>query len=156
MTAEAVVQIRTTRVALIAVAFGGLCVSPLAVSKPWLLLLFLVPLVVALWVWRAGVDVDSAAVTVHALAGSRRVPWEDIAGLRIRRRGAVDLVLIGGGAVHLPAVRARHLPLVAAASGGRVPDPTVTPDPSLTPDPTVTPDSGREAAAPDVTATEKS
>jgi hypothetical protein len=119
----AAVQIRTTRVALIAVGFGALCLSPLALYKPWLLLLFGVPAVLAARVLRAGVDVDADGITARALIGRRRVPWDEVAGLRVGRRGEVALVLTGGGAVRLPTVRARHLPLIAAASGGRVPDP---------------------------------
>jgi hypothetical protein len=129
MTAPATVQIRTTRTALIAVAFGALCLTPLAAYKPWTLLLFALPLAVAVWVWRAGVDIDASAVTVHALAGSRRILWQDALGLQVGRRGTIGVVLNGGGTVRLPTVRARHLPLIAAASGGRIPDPTADPKP---------------------------
>jgi hypothetical protein len=138
MTAPATVQIRTTRVALIAVAFGALCLSPLAAYKPWLLLLFAIPLLVAAWVLRAGVDVDPEAVTVRALFGERRVPWTQVEGLRVRPRGAVDVVLRGGAAVRLPSVRARHLPLIAAGSGGHLPDPTAAPPAEREPSTTAT------------------
>jgi PH (Pleckstrin Homology) domain-containing protein len=123
MTAPATVQIRTTRVALIAVAFAALCLSPLAVYKPWTLPLFLIPIVIAGWVVRAGVDVDGDGLTVRALAGARRVPWAQVGGLEVRPRGAVAVVLLDGRTIRLPSVRARHLPLIAAASGGHVPDP---------------------------------
>jgi hypothetical protein len=132
VTTEAVspaVQIRASRVTLLPVLFLALCLSPLAVYRPWLLCLFALPLLLALWVLRAGVDVDPDGVTVHALAGRRRVPWSDVAGLRIGRRGAASLVLTSGGALRLPAVRARHLPMIAAASAGHLPDPTADPAP---------------------------
>ena len=122
MTAPATVQIRTTRVALIAVGFAALCLSPLAVYKPWTLPLFLIPVVVAAWVVRAGVDVDPSGLTVRALVGERRVDWARVRGLRVRPRGAVEVVLLDGPAIRLPSVRARHLPVIAAASGGHVPD----------------------------------
>jgi len=117
------VQIRASRVTLLPVLFLALCLSPLAVYRPWLLWLFAVPLLLAAWVLRAGLDVDADGVTVHALAGQRRVPWSGVAGLQIRRRGAVNLVLTGGSALRLPAVRARHLPMIATASAGHLPDP---------------------------------
>jgi Bacterial PH domain len=118
------VQIRTTRVALLPVAVGAICLSPVALLAPWTLPLFAVPLVLALWVARAGVDVDADGLTVRALVGARRVRWLEVAGLRVSPRGGVALVLAGGGALRLPAVRARHLPLIAAASNGHLPDPT--------------------------------
>jgi len=117
-------QIRTTRVALLPVAFGAVCLSPVALSAPWLLWLFAVPALAAARVWRAGVDADADGLTVRALVGARRVPWSQAAGLRVRPGGAVQLVLAGGGTLRLPVVRARHLPLLAAASAGRLPDPT--------------------------------
>ena len=123
---ESVVQIRASRVTLLPVLFLALCLSPLAVYRVWLLWLFAVPLLLALWVLRAGVDVSPGGVVIRALAGSRRLPWSEVAGLRIGRRGEVSVVTAGGGALRLPAVRARHLPLIAAASGGRVPDPAAS------------------------------
>ncbi len=123
----AAVQIRTTRVALLAVLVGAICLSPLALYQAWLLWLFVVPLLAAIRVLRAGVDVDAGGLTVRALVGARRVRWADVAGLRVGRRGEVALVLTGGGALRLPTVRARHLPLIAAASQGHLPDPTTEP-----------------------------
>ena len=120
----AAAQIRTTRVALVAVALGAICLSPLALYAPWLLWLYALPLLAAARVLRAGADVDAAGVTVRALVGTRRVPWAEVAGLRVGRRGEVALVLTSGRALRLPTVRARHLPLIAVASGGRLPDPT--------------------------------
>jgi hypothetical protein len=116
-------QIRASRVTLLPVLFLALCLSPLAVYRPWLLWLFAVPALLAVWVLRAGVDVDPDGVTVHALAGRRRVPWPGMAGLQIGRRGVTSLVLTSGSTLRLPAVRARHLPMVAAASAGQLPDP---------------------------------
>jgi hypothetical protein len=123
----ATVQIRTTRVALLAVALGALCMSPLALYAPWLLWLFAAPLLAAVRVLRAGVDVDADGVTVRALVGARRVPWSQVAGLRVGGSGEVALVLGSGGALRLPTVRARHLPLIATASQGHLPDPTTDP-----------------------------
>jgi len=71
--------------------------------------------------------VDAGGLTVRALVGARRVRWADVAGLRVGRRGEVALVLTGGAALRLPTVRARHLPLIAAASQGHLPDPTTEP-----------------------------
>jgi hypothetical protein len=117
-------RFRTPRTALIAVAAFAVCVLPLATARPALAVLWVLPAAVAAWVLRTGVDVDPDGLTVRAVAGSRRIGWDDVAGLAADPRGRLSAVLRGGGAVRLPVVRARHLPLLAAASGGRIPDPT--------------------------------
>lgn len=126
--AGAVLRVRTPRIALVAVLVLAICVLPLASSAPWLAVLWLLPVGVAAWVLRAGVDVDRAGLTVRALLGSRRLPWTEVAGLRVVPGGRLAAVLRGGGAVRLPVLRPRHLALVAAASGGKVPAPD-DPDP---------------------------
>jgi hypothetical protein len=121
------VQIRTPRVTLFPVFALAICTLPLASAAPWLAVLWLLPIAVGAWVLRAGVDVDTGGLTVRALLGSRRFGWDEVAGLSAGRRGQLSAVLRSGGSVRLPVVRARHLPLLAAASGGRVPDPTAAP-----------------------------
>jgi len=116
-------QIRTPRSALLAVLVLAICFLPLASAAPWLAVAWLVPLAAGAWVLRGGVDVDRDGLTVRALLGSRRLRWDEVAGLRAGPGGRLSVVLRDGGSVRLPVVRARHLPLVAAASGGRVPDP---------------------------------
>jgi hypothetical protein len=120
---DGVLRVRTPRTALMPVLVLAICVLPLASSAPWLAVLWVLPIGVAAWVVRAGVDVDRTGLTVRALLGSRRLPWTEVAGLRVTGRGRLAAVLRGGGAVRLPVLRPRHLPLVAAASGGRVPSP---------------------------------
>ena len=117
------IRIRTPRTALIAVVAFAICVLPLATSRSWLAVLWVLPVAVGAWVLRTGVDVDADGLTVRAVAGSRRLRWDEIAGLAADPRGRLSAVLRAGGAVRLPVVRARHLPLLAAASGGRIPDP---------------------------------
>jgi len=118
------VRIRGNRAALLAVLVLTVCTVPLATAAPWLAVLFAIPLVALLWVLRAGVDVDPDGVTVRALVGRRRIGWDQVAGLRAGRRGDLRLVLTTGRELRLPVARARHLPLIAAASGGRIPDPS--------------------------------
>jgi hypothetical protein len=118
-------RLRMTRTALFPVGLLALCVVPLAFSAPWTPVLLLIPLAVALWVLRAGVDIDRDALTVRPLAGQKRVPWTDVAGIRVAPRGDLWLVTTRGTEVRLPVMRARDLPRVAALSGGRleVPEP---------------------------------
>lgn len=117
--APAVIRLRTARSALLVAFFLAVCVSPAALAKPALAPLFVIPLAVAGWVLRAGVDVDADGVTVRALVGQRRVRWDDVAALKLSRHGVVWLALHSGRTVRLPVARARHLSTLAAASGGR-------------------------------------
>lgn len=113
--------------ALIAVAF---CMIPVAFGAPWFWLIYLVPLVIAVWVVRARTTAAPDGVVARGVARTTRVPWADITALRLRSswtRSRVSAVLSNGSELPLPAVRVRDLPLLAAASGGRLPDPSAAP-----------------------------
>jgi hypothetical protein len=116
-------RVRIPRINLFAVAVAAVCTVPLAFASPWLAILWLLPIAGLVHVLRTGVDADRTGLTTHTLLGSRRLAWDDIAGLRIRR-SHIGAVLRTGSTVRLPVLRPRHLSLLAAASGGRLPDPT--------------------------------
>jgi len=82
-----------------------------------LLPLLIIPLVVAVWGWRAGTDADAEGLTVRAALGSRQIPWSDVSELITDARGRVCARLGSGKAVTLPAVSAADLPRLVAASG---------------------------------------
>jgi hypothetical protein len=113
-------RLRMNRTALVPVAFLALCAVPLATVSAWTLVVFLVPLAVALWVLRSGVDIGDEGLTVHSLVGSRTVRWPELAGIRAADRGALWLVTTGGTEVRMPVIRARDLPRLAELSGGRI------------------------------------
>jgi hypothetical protein len=121
------VQIRSSRTTLLAVLLLVVCAIPLATAAPWLAALFVIPLAALLWALRAGVDVDPDGLTVRALVGARRVGWDDVVALRAGPRGDLRLVLTSGRELRLPVARARHLPVIAAASAGRLPAFTAEP-----------------------------
>jgi hypothetical protein len=112
-----------SRTAMLPVAFLFVCAVPLAFAAPWTPVFLLVPVLVALWVLRVGVDVGDDGITARSLAGRRLVPWEELAGIRVAERGDLWLVTTRGTEVHLPVLRARDLPRLAALTGGRIPDP---------------------------------
>jgi hypothetical protein len=116
-------RVRIPRVNLFAVAVGAICTIPLAFASPWLAVVWLLPVLGGVWVLRAGVDADPTGLTVHDLFRTRRLAWDDIAGLRIRKT-RVAAVRRDGRAVRLPVLRPRHLSVLAGVSGGRLPDPT--------------------------------
>jgi hypothetical protein len=113
-------RLRMNRTALFPVGLLALCVVPLAFAAPWTPVLLLIPLTVAVWVLRVGVDIADDGLTVRSLAGQRRVPWSELAGIRVAPRGELWLVTTGGTEVRMPVMRARDLPRLAALSGGRI------------------------------------
>ena len=113
-------RLRMSRTALLPVAVLVVCAIPLAASGPWGPLVLLIPAAVAAWVLRVGVDVGEGGVTAQSLFGRRRVPWSELAGIRVAGRGELWLVTTGGTEVRLPVMRARDLPRLAALSGGRI------------------------------------
>jgi hypothetical protein len=108
------------RTALLPVAVLALCALPLATVATWTLVLLLVPLALAVWVLRVGVDFTDEGVTARSLAGQRSVPWAEVAGLRVASPGELWLVTTRGTEVRLPVLRARDLPRLAALTGGRI------------------------------------
>lgn len=124
---------RLPLVGLVGVLGLVLCVTPLALAVPGLPVLYLVPLAVAVWLLRTRTVVGRAALRVHRMLRSREVCWDDVRRLRVDPRGWVRAVLDDDEEVPLPAVRARDLPRLSVASGGRIPDPSADPD-SVDPD----------------------
>jgi hypothetical protein len=116
-------RLRRSRTALLPVLLLAICCVPLAAVSWWAALVLLVPLALAVWVLRAGVDVGDEEITLRSLAGSRTVPWNQVAGIRVAPRGDLWLVTTHGTELRMPALRARDLPGLAALSGGRIPQP---------------------------------
>jgi Bacterial PH domain len=99
------------------IAFFG--AIPVATIRWYLTPILLVPVAIAVWGWRAGTDADESGLTVRALFGRRRVPWDRISGFAPRGRRVVA-VLDSGAAVRLPAVAAADLPKLVAAGGAEI------------------------------------
>jgi Bacterial PH domain len=110
--------------ALVAVLFLVLCASPLAVAAPWLALVYVIPLGMAVWLLRTRTVVDTENLVIRRVLTRTVLPWSAIASLRVTDRKWVRAVRTDGGEVVLPTVRTRHLPALALMSGGRLPDPT--------------------------------
>ncbi|MDD7940386.1 PH domain-containing protein [Actinomycetospora lutea] len=111
-------------VALVAVGFVVIGLSPIAFQGGAWFLLFLLPLLPAWWLVRTRTIVDGTALRVLLAWGSRRVPWDDVVTLRVAERGWVRAVGRDEGEVALVGVRPRDLGRVAAASEGRIDMPT--------------------------------
>jgi hypothetical protein len=110
--------------ALVAVGFVAVGLSPIAFQGRWWFLLFLLPLALAWWLVRTRTVVDADALRVVSAVGSRRLPWSEVATLRVASRSWVRAVRADDGKQTLTGVRARDLGRVAQASGGRITMPT--------------------------------
>ncbi len=93
---------------------------PLASARTYLLPVLLVPLAVAVWAWRAGTDADARGLRLRALAGQRRIPWDQVVELGSDPRGRAVAQLGDGQRLLLPAVRREDLPRLVAAAGREV------------------------------------
>jgi hypothetical protein len=109
-----------SRTMVLPVVVFALCLLPVALLSPWALLVLLVPALLAAWVLRVAVTVGDDGVGVQSLVGRRQVPWAEVAGIRVGRRGDLWLVTTRGTEVRLPVLRARDLPRLSALSGGRI------------------------------------
>jgi hypothetical protein len=70
--------------------------------------------------------VDASGITVRALIGQRRLPWNDVRGLSVTGRSIY--VVTASGSVRLPCVRIADLAALTVASAGHLPPlPEATP-----------------------------
>ncbi|HEX8092384.1 PH domain-containing protein [Jatrophihabitans sp.] len=123
MTAPRRTVLKHPALAYLIVAFTALCCTAVVHSK-LLALVYLVPLVAALYVARTATVVDEQGVHARAILGSRTVGWHELTGLRLDRSGAVYAVDSSGGQLKLPCVRSTRLDALIAAGNGRIPDPS--------------------------------
>lgn len=116
--------IRISPMAHFAVFFLFLGLAALVYVWPtWTLVLFGIPVLVSAAVVRYRTVADRDRVTSRTLLSSRTVPWTEIEGLRFTRSSWAKARLTDGSELTLPAVTFATLPLLAAVSGGRVPNP---------------------------------
>jgi len=111
----------------------AVCATPVALTVPYLWLLYLIPVGIIVWTLRTRTVADPETVAVRRVVGGRRVPWSEITSMHLGRarhpgNARVSAVLDDGSELALPAVHVRDLPRLAAVSGGRLPDPSVTTD----------------------------
>jgi hypothetical protein len=114
---------RMSRTALLPVVLSALCLLPLTALSPWLLVVLAVPVTVAAWVLRVGVDLGDQGVTVRSLLAERTVPWERLSGIRVAEDGALWLVTTAGTQLKMPVLRPRDLPRISELTNGRIPAP---------------------------------
>jgi hypothetical protein len=118
---------RVPSVAILAAALLAVAATPFAFAQPGLQVIYLVPLGLAVWVVRTRTTVDTDGIVVRTLFQHKTLRWDAVASLRVDKRSRLHAVLTDKSEVPLPAVRTRHLAVLAHVSGGRLTDPS-TPD----------------------------
>lgn len=122
-----VLRVRKPGALLVAALIAFIGTVPFAGARWQLAPILLIPLVVLVWAWRAGTDVDAEGLRVRALAGSAFVPWSRVAELAPDRRGRVSALLTDGNVLPLAGVTTANLEAVLRAGGQEFSNPP-TPD----------------------------
>lgn len=118
------VVIRVSPMAHFASGFIALGLLALVPAFPaWGMALLVIPVLLSVAIVRLRTVADRDTVTARTLLGSRTVRWDDIAGLRFDKTSWARARLRDDAELLLPAVTFATLPLLTAASGGRVPNP---------------------------------
>lgn len=118
------VVIRISPMAHLAVALLTMALLSVVFAGPgWFALLLFIPVVCSAAIVRYRTTADRETVTARTLLGSRTLRWDDIAGLRFGKKAWALARLRDGSEISLPAVTFATLPLLTAASDGRVPNP---------------------------------
>lgn len=106
------------------VAFFTLGLLALIFSWPgYAMVLLVIPILLSVAIFRYRTVADRDHVTTRTLLGGRTVAWDQIDGLRFTKSSWARARLTDGSELVLPAVTFSTLPLLTAASGGRVPNP---------------------------------
>lgn len=121
-TAPTVIKIAP--IAHFAVGFFALGLLALVLANPtWFAPLLVIPVLASFAIIRFRTVVDGDSVTARRLFGSTTVPWSDIDGLRFDRGSWALARRKDGSELRLPGVTFATLPVLTAATGGRVPNP---------------------------------
>lgn len=86
------------------------------------LALLVVPALISVAIERLRTTADQDSVTARTLVRSQTMPWSAIDGLKFTRGRWARACRVDGDVV-LPAVTFATLPVLTAASGGKVPNP---------------------------------
>ncbi|MEW5809010.1 MAG: PH domain-containing protein [Actinomycetota bacterium] len=123
-SSPAPVVIRISPMAHLAVALFALALLSIVFAGPgWFAALLLIPVLLSVAVARYRTIADRDTVTVRTLFGKQTMRWDDIDGLRFGKKAWALARRSDGSETPLPPVTFASLPVLTAASGGRVPNP---------------------------------
>jgi Bacterial PH domain len=122
--ATAPVVVKISPMAHLAVGFFALGLLALVLAKPAVFApLLVLPVIASTIIVRYRTVADRDGVTARTLVSSTTAPWSDVDGLRFDRSSWALARRKDGSEFRLPAVTFTTLPLLAAATDGRVPNP---------------------------------
>lgn len=87
------------------------------------LAVLIIPVLISVAIERLRTTADTDTVTARTLLGSQTMPWSQIEGLKFTRGRWARACRGNTGDVLLPAVTFSTLPVLTAASDGKVPNP---------------------------------
>ena len=106
------------RIALLPVLVLLLGSLPLAASSAWLNVVVLLPVACAVWVLRARVVVAPVGIAVCNGLAVHRLPWTQVEGFAVPRRGPVRLLRTGSGPLLMTALPRRQVRELREAAEG--------------------------------------
>lgn len=115
---------RTPGSTIIVIFLLAVGMTPFAWTAPGMLVLYLIPAALLYWVLRVRTTVTPDGIFVRKPFSTARLTWSGLRGFATDKRGRLTAVTTDDTRISLPAVRGRHLPVLALLSGGRLPDPT--------------------------------
>ncbi|MUM19532.1 PH domain-containing protein [Mycobacterium sp. CBMA271] len=115
--------IRTSPMAHFVSAFLALGILSFVLYLPVLAPLLAIPILISYAIVRYLTAVDTESVQVRTLTSTRTLPWTEIDGLGFDKHAWAEAKLTDGSSLRLPAVTFSTLPILSAASNGRVPNP---------------------------------
>jgi ethanolamine transporter EutH len=95
----------------------------ITVFPTWGAIFMVLPILASAAIVRLRTVADRDTLTARTLLASRTVGWDELDGLAFDRSSWARAHLRNGSEMMLPAVTFTTLPLLAEASGGRVPNP---------------------------------
>jgi hypothetical protein len=95
----------------------------ITIFPAWGAVFMVLPVLASVAIVRLRTVADRDTVTARTLLSSRTVSWDEVDGLRFDRSSWARAHLRDSSDMLLPAVTFALLPLLADASGGRVPNP---------------------------------
>ena len=118
------VVVKIPPTAHLAVGFFTLALMTMVLAQPvWFAPLLVLPVLASVAIIRYRTIADHDTVTARTLLSSRTVPWSDVDGLRFDRSSWALARRTDGSEFRLPAVTFATLPVLTAATDGRVPNP---------------------------------
>lgn len=96
--------------------------TPFAFAAPYLWLVYIVPIAVIVWILRNRTTADAEGLYARSTFSYKTLTWDQLASLKVEKRGKVSAVGTDSVVTPLPGVRLRHLALLSRLSDGRVPD----------------------------------